>query len=121
MKPAIKKLRQELIDGMVEFMEDDKDDVVTYKQSDIDRCAKYVDEFLASLARVPKADKSEYIMQAVKTIVIQMNKLNEACEGGLIETDQREQLYELIAAAAKDAGLAIEEGHDITEKWRTYW
>jgi hypothetical protein len=119
MKRAIMKLRQELSDGMVDYMQDDEDGVVTYTQPDIDRCAKFVDEFLAKLERVPDRNKSAFIMKAVETFVVQLNKLNEACEGGLIETDQREQLCALIVAATRDTGLAVGD-EDITEKWRDW-
>ena len=117
MKRAIKKLRQDLIDGMVEFMEGEDD--CAYEQADIDRCTKIVDAFLASMEQVPSKDKNSFILKSVKATILKLNKLNANCDGGLIETEQREQLWELITAAATDAGLVTEE-HDITERWRTW-
>jgi hypothetical protein len=58
-------------------------------------------------------------MKAVKTAVVKLNRLNEQCYGCLIETDQREQLCELIISAAKRAGL-VSTVYDITEEWRDW-
>jgi len=54
------------------------------------------------------------IRDAVQKIVTDLNALNEKCECSLIETDQREDLCELILVAAKAAGLDTDEDH-ITE------
>jgi hypothetical protein len=45
--------------------------------------------------------------------------LNEQCDGSMIETDQREQLCELLITAASNAGL-VSTQYDITEKWRDW-
>ena len=58
-------------------------------------------------------------MKAVKTAVVKLNKLNDRCDGSLIETDQREQLCELIITAARGAGLSSDK-YDITEEWREW-
>ena len=129
-KREILKLRKAALDGIVSYMKYggaenetdpnfDPDFDAGYTQVHIDRCAKIIDEFLASLESVPKGEKNESIMKLVKTAVIKLNKLNDRCDGSLIETDQREQICTMIIAAAKRAGLVSSE-YDITEKWREW-
>ena len=142
-KREILKIKNAVIDGMVSYMQgcEDEDDPdfdpnfdAGYKQVHINRCAKIIDEFLAALENVPKlrgspgaakpaqarlAKQHEAIMKAVKTAVVKLNRLNEQCYGCLIETDQREQLCELIISAAKRAGL-VSTVYDITEEWRDW-
>jgi hypothetical protein len=129
-KRDILKLRNAAIEGMASYMkygaaesEDDpdfdEDFDAGYTQADIDECARIVDELLASLEDVPETKKNEAIRKAVKTAVIKLNTLNDRCDGSLIETDQREQLCELILAAAQRAGLASDV-YDITEEWREW-
>jgi len=47
------------------------------------------------------------------------NKLNGECDYSLIETDQREDLCELITSAADHAGLESSV-YDIIEEWRDW-
>jgi hypothetical protein len=54
----------------------------------------------------------------VKRVVLKLNKLNASCDGALIETDQREDLCELIQTAAKSAGLNSDQ--DATVSWREW-
>jgi hypothetical protein len=58
-------------------------------------------------------------MTAVKKIIPRLDKLNEKCDGSLIETDRREDLAELINLAAKYAGSESSDD-DITDKWREW-
>ncbi len=129
-KRDIVRLRKAAIDGMVSYMkygaaeseadpDFDEDFDAGYTQADIDRCAKIVDELLASLEGVPETKRNEAILKAVKAAVIKLNKLNDRCDGFLIETDQREQLCELIITAAQRAGL-VSSVYDITEQWREW-
>ena len=97
----------------------DPDFDAEYTQVDIDRCAKIIDGFLASLEDIPKGKEHGSILKAVKAAVTKLNKLNDRCDGTLIETDQREQLCELIITAAKRAGL-VSSVYDITEEWREW-
>jgi hypothetical protein len=129
-KRDILRLRNAAIDGMVSYMkygaaeseadpDFDEDFDAGYTQADIDRCAEIVDELLASLENVPQGKENESILNAVKVAVVKLNKLNDRCDGLLIETDQREQLCALIIAAAKRAGL-VSSVYDITEQWREW-
>lgn len=50
--------------------------------------------------------------------VLKLNKLKEKCGGSIIETDQREDLCQIILVAARRAGLKTEE--DMTEEGREW-
>ncbi len=54
----------------------------------------------------------------MRQVVLDLNGLNEESGGGLIETDQREGLCQLILVAALHAGLKTDE--DVTEEWREW-
>jgi hypothetical protein len=125
----VRELETRLIDGMIHYMRyggaEDADDPSYdpefdpgYTQEHVTRCAEIVDTYLSSLAEVPARSKNPGIIDAVKKAVLDLNALNDTCGGGLIETDQREQLCALIIAAAKRAGL--ETDGDITEEWREW-
>jgi hypothetical protein len=130
MGEEIRQLKQKVIDGMVSYMKyggaDDENDPefdpefdAGYTQKHIDRCSVIIDEFLALLEKVPEAQKNKYIMAAVKKTVLRLNKLNDGCDGSLLETDQREDICELINTAARHAGLES-SADDITEEWREW-
>lgn len=90
-----------------------------YTQKHINRCEKLLDDYLASLTTIPATGQQDYILNAVKTIVLELNKLNADCDHSLIETGEREQLCEIIIAAAQHAGIEIDED-DITYEWREW-
>ena len=129
-KRDILRLRKAALDGMVSYMKYgaaesesdpnfDPDFDAGYTQADIDRCARIIDGFLASLEGLPKGKRNESILKLVKAAVLKLNKLNERCDGALIETYEREQLCELIITATKRAGL-VSDVYDITEEWRAW-
>lgn len=134
MKPSseVLSLKDDLIEGMMDYLEergeagaeeedeeDGEEGGAGYTKADVDQCAELVDSYLAALAKVGGADPSADIMDAVRDVVLELNALNERCDGNLIETDQRELLCALILAAAMDAGLET-DAHDITEEWREW-
>ena len=121
--PEVLSLKEDLLESMVSFMKGEDDDEegdsgfeAGYTQDDINRCAAIVDHYLLSLSKT-KGD-ADAIMEVVKDTVLELNTLNDNCDGSLIETDQRETLCELIITAAQDAGLDTDE--DITEEWREW-
>ena len=73
-------------------------------------CEKYCD-----LLRVAKGDDVK-VMAAVKSLILYLNQINEEHE--LIETDEREMLYDFINEGATLAGLDSDE--DITGEWRDW-
>jgi hypothetical protein len=106
-------LKDSILDGMRDFIADMEQP--TYPLAKVDECGRILDAFLAA---VNKARDSLAIMAQVKSTVLALNALNDECDGALIETDQREQLCELILEAANTAGLATAD--DITEQWREW-
>ena len=130
MNQEILEVKRALIDDMIEYMkyggavdendpEYDPEFDAGYTQKHVDRCSEIIDEFLASLEKTPEAQKNEYIMDTVKKTILRLNELNEECDGGLIETDQREDLAKLINLAARHAGLES-SAYDITYEWRDW-
>jgi len=130
MNQEILEVKRDLIDGMIEYMKyggavDENDPEYDpgfdagYTQKHVDQCSDIIDDFLASLEKIPEAQKNKYIMASVKKTILRLNRLNEECGGSLIETDQREDLAKLINLAARHAGLES-SADDITYKWREW-
>ena len=73
-----------------------------------------LDDYLRELL---DANSREEGMKIVKKTVLALNELNENCGGELIETDQREDIAEIIIVAGNLKGFnGLDE--DITEEWR---
>ena len=108
-------LRKAAIDGMVSYMQHGD---VGYTQKHVDRCVKILDRYLNALKRICESGQDEKILREAKNAVLDLNSLNEKCDGALLETDQREQICELMIVAAKHAGLTLEG--DFTEEWREW-
>jgi hypothetical protein len=106
-------LKDSILEGMRDYVADM--DEPYYPLAKVDECGRIIDDFLAA---VGKARDGQAIMAEVKTTVLALNALNDECDGALIETDQREQLCELILEAANAAGLATDD--DVTEQWREW-
>ena len=131
MNDDIRALQRDLIEGMTSYMAGSSDDSdggdsgdsgfdAGYAQEHVDRCAEILEVFFDELSQVGGTDdRDAEIMEAVKTAVTELNALNEETDGSLIETDQREQLCEIIIASAQEAGLST-QGEDITEEWREW-
>ena len=89
-----------------------------YSQKHVDKCAKILDAYLAAMDRILEAGQDAKILSEAKKTVLDLNALNEKCDGSLIETDQREQICELLIVGAKHAGLTLDG--DFTEEWRQW-
>ncbi|KAB8172515.1 hypothetical protein FKV24_014610 [Lysobacter maris] len=113
------QIKLELLDGMRTYMHDVSSDGGDpgYAETDIVRCETILNVFLAKVASA-HANDSDAVMAAVKEAVLAFNALNESCDHGLIETDQRELICELIIQAAAASGVGA--GEDITEPWREW-
>ncbi len=113
--------REELVDGMTGYMIEcatNSEFDAPYTQADIDRCSLILDGFLTALDGAGEPAGPDAILEIVKRAVLALNELNDECDGSLIETDQREQLCDIIILAANNAGL--DTGDDITEAWREW-
>jgi hypothetical protein len=130
MAEEILEMKRSLLDGITQYMkyggatdasdpDYDPDFDAGYTQAHIDRCGQIIDTYLVALENVGGENVNERILEAVKVAVLDVNQLNDECDGGMIETDQREQLCALIIAAAAHAGLVSSE-YDITEPWREW-
>jgi hypothetical protein len=75
-------------------------------------------EYVESLAAL-SASTDKDIMECVKKAVLALNELNENTDYALIETEERENIWELIQTAAVDCGLQ-DPADDVTEEWRDW-
>jgi hypothetical protein len=97
-----------------------------YTQADVDDCEKLLQEYLDSIQQ-SDGDGAD-IMKAVEVVVCALNDLNNRCNGGLIETGQREDIAEFIDAVIEAKGIdidALADSHnrgerDLTENWREW-
>lgn len=120
------RLRHHLVDGLRRGLavDDDLDDDGAsayepgYSQGDVDDCARIVDDLLVSLAEVRGREAD--VLKVVRATVDRLNELNERCDCALIDATQRDELCDLLNAAARDAGLRTSPHEDITETWREW-
>jgi hypothetical protein len=112
----IADVRGRLLAGIKEYKKAAGEDC-GYTDDQIDDCLAIVDAYIAKMQKGSKLSQKD-IEQAVKEALLDLNALNEKCDGSLIETDQREKLCMLILTAAKQAGLDAD--NDITERWRKW-
>lgn len=118
----IDEVKRRLLNGMIAFMDGDDeepDDAFDcgYTREDVDRCSSMIDAYLNDVTENRGAGDSEIVL-AVKKVVLGLNELNNNCGGGLIETDQREDLCQIILMAAQENGLTTTD--DVTEQWREW-
>ncbi len=107
------KLKGQLAQEMESYLEE-VGEGCGYSKTDIGICVAVVDSYLAAVSQVVNSD---WIMAEVQKVAIRLNNLNDRCNGGLIETDQRELICEIVNKAAKYAGLDFGK-NDPTEEWR---
>jgi len=107
----IKDLCKSLEDSMLDYMEH-----ASYTKSDVDECMTIVKTYLDKMNGLSSRDEG---MKLVETTVKAINQLNERCDHEMIETDQREDLAEIIIVAANLKGFNP-DGEDITEEWREW-
>ncbi|HGA0508355.1 TPA: hypothetical protein ACIQMB_000204 [Bacillus pacificus] len=88
-----------------------------FTEENISATNKVLDTYINNLQQLGENPTEVEVMQVVKEVVININKLNIEHDH-FIETMEREDLYEFIDAAARIAGLQSEE--DITEEWREW-
>ena len=101
---------------MTEFMNDCED--CGFTQKDIAKCEALILEYLVALESITEPANKE-IMKHVKKLVLALNKLNEKTDYCLLETEERESIWEIIQNSAVERGLTNPED-DITEEWREW-
>ncbi|MDP5076671.1 MAG: hypothetical protein NWQ09_06655 [Nonlabens sp.] len=99
--------------SMMEYMEPGES---AYTAKDVEKCMKLIDGFLGDMSA---ADSKKKALPHIKKVVLALNDLNEACEYELIETDQREQLADIIILAGYLKGYN-KRTEDTTEDWREW-
>lgn len=107
------KTSESLKTGMIEYIEPGETE---YTESDVEKCMTLINNFLDELS---KSESKENGMISVKNVVLGLNDLNEKCEHELIETDQREQIADIIILAGHLKGYN-DRNEDITEDWREW-
>ena len=114
-------MKGQILDGMVDYLEASGDDgfKADYSAEAVDRCAVIIEAYLDKVLSLSIYGDSGKIMRTVKSVVTELNELNDACNQSLIESQQSAQLCELIISAAFHAGLESDE-QDITEQWRQW-
>jgi hypothetical protein len=114
----IEELKVNILEGMRGFMEAIAADGAEpdYSEADIAKCEATLDAYLAKVRSANEGDVA-FVMAAVEEAVVAFNELSERCES-LIETDQREQICELIRRSA--AAVGVGKGEDLTEEWREW-
>ena len=109
----IKQGLESLKIGMTEYIQSGETE---YSEKEVEKCLKLIDAFLYDIAQ---SKNKEAGLKIVKNIVIKLNELNEDCGNELIETDQREQIANIIILAGHLKGYN-ERDEDITEEWREW-
>ena len=112
-------LAENVIGNMVSYMEFfDEEEECPFTKEDVETCGDILSGYLDSLAALT-FPTDQQIMECVKQAVLAINKLNEDTDYAMIETEERENIWELIQTSAVDCGLQ-EVSDDITEQWREW-
>ncbi|MBQ9746055.1 MAG: hypothetical protein IJW21_04465 [Clostridia bacterium] len=114
------KIITNVVEEMISYMqsiEEDGDDA-GFTADDVEECKEILFDYIDALDEL-EDPTDEDIMAEVESTVIALNELNENTEGNLIETVEREAIWEIIQDAAVDCGLE-EEYDDVTEEWREW-
>ncbi|QNR25278.1 hypothetical protein [Croceimicrobium hydrocarbonivorans] len=113
----ISSAQQELLDRIKDSMLDYiADEEAAYSAEEVKQCLSLLKNFLNEM---DAAGDREAGMKAVEKTVLALNDLNAKCDYELIETDQREDVCELIIKAGEAKGFN-DEHEDITEEWREW-
>ena len=110
-------LKNEVIDPMFEYLTEEGEDC-GFTKKDIAKCEDIISKYLAALDGIKKPDDKK-TMKEVKAVVLALNKLNKRTNYSIIETMEREAIWEIIQTSAVECGLS-NPSDDITEEWREW-
>ena len=110
------QVQENVIDLMLDMLGDGED--CDFSREDIDTCEALLTDYLTTLAGM-ESPTDEAIMACVKQVVFALNQLNEETDYALIETMEREAIWEIIQNSAIECGLT-DPSDDITEEWREW-
>lgn len=99
--------------GMIDFITPGE---TSYTKKDVETCMDIVNSFLVNMEQSTSKEEG---MKFVEKTVLKLNDLNLKCDHQLIETEQREDLAEIIILAGSLKGYNT-ENEDITEEWREW-
>ncbi|MGL1885085.1 MAG: hypothetical protein OCD76_01125 [Reichenbachiella sp.] len=111
--PEIIEISARLKEGMIDFISPGE---TSYTEEDVEKCMSLISNYIKDLGN---ADSEDECWKIVENAVLSLNELNENCEFELIETDQREDIAEIMTLAGSLKGLNLRED-DITEEWREW-
>ena len=111
-------LANNVIGNMLSYMEFFDDDECPFTKEDVAKCDRILSDYLDSLMSLT-SPTDDAIMDCVQKTVLALNKLNEDTDYAMIETEERENIWELIQTSAVDCGLQ-NPTEDITEEWREW-
>ncbi len=109
----IKEISIRLKEGMIDFIEPGES---SYSESDVEKCMTLLTNYILE---IENTNSKKEAMTIVKRTVLALNELNENCEYELIETDQREDIAEILILAGSLKGYNSKD-EDITEDWREW-
>ncbi|NJC27083.1 hypothetical protein [Neolewinella antarctica] len=115
MNKYISELISRIPKDMNDFIADGLDDA--YTEKDVAKCIVILRDYLQEIKTAQSQDQA---METVKVAVLKLNDLNDACQGALIETGQREDIAELLQAAFVEKGFTVPPSGDITEDYRDW-
>ena len=111
-----KQVKENDVAAMLDYMSDDED--CGYSKRDVQECESILLKYLDNLNNIVNLT-DETIMEQVKKVVIDLNKLNKKTDYCLIETDAREEIWQIIQDSAVERGLKS-HSEDVTEEWREW-
>lgn len=111
-----KLVTETVVEPMLSFVEEWDD--CEHTREDVEKCGELIVNYLEALADLENP-ADDAIMEQVKKLVLDLNDLNESVDFSLIETGEREAIWEIIQTSAIECGLR-EYSEDITEEWREW-
>lgn len=111
-----KQLEEMVIIPMKEYAKEVED--CGFSKKDIKKCEALILQYLTALEKLRHPGNQE-IMEQVEHLVLALNQLNEDTDYCMIETSEREAIWEIIQESAVDCGLT-DPADDITEEWREW-
>ncbi len=98
---------------MINYMELAQPD---YTESDVNECITILNVYVLDIIESKSQNEA---LEVVKSTILELNHLNNNCNGQLIETSERENIAEIINLSCYKKGY-ISEHDDITELWREW-
>ncbi|EPJ46617.1 MAG: hypothetical protein OFPII_19220 [Osedax symbiont Rs1] len=116
MTQEIEDKKKYLLHWMYDFIEDD--DEPAYLKSDVEEFDQIISSFIKMVGESDDRADFCWISATVEALVKNLNQLNLKHEQQLIETDQCEDICQLIRLVIEKAGH--ECATDITAEWREW-